>query len=320
MENSYKIIYTNIPEHEQPETFGLSFYPLQKWLQNPINDYYYNIWIREELIPNNIIEIAKTYDNFYLFLNDSLEGFAKRTFPKIYEITCNNQLQNKIIYVSGHFDVKEEYKIWLKQKSVNKVFEVEFNNQWYYRIKDQAITEDINLPLEKKEWVCCLNNRGHKHRIDTVNYLYRNNIKKHVSALWKNVTVDIKNDKEVIIPHYYSYVHSDCLFNITTETYYSNCWNNYSEMFITEKTWKPIVAKQIFVIIGPKGILKKLQDLGFKTFGDYIDESYDNESDEKRLYSAIDSVKNAMNMYTIEELDKLTRHIREYNIKCLLCT
>ena len=47
--------------------------------------------------------------------------------------------------------------------------------------------------------------------------------------------------------------------------------------FITEKTIKPIRAGIPFVMVGCQNYLKKLRQLGFKTFHPHIDESYDSE-------------------------------------------
>ena len=52
---------------------------------------------------------------------------------------------------------------------------------------------------------------------------------------------------------------------------------NYDIFYPSEKTWKPIAAQQLFVIIGCKHYLRRLRRMGFKTFHPYIDESYDNE-------------------------------------------
>lgn len=45
--------------------------------------------------------------------------------------------------------------------------------------------------------------------------------------------------------------------------------------FPTEKTTRPIVGNKPFLVYGPRDYLKNLRDLGFKTFGDAWDESYD---------------------------------------------
>lgn len=46
-------------------------------------------------------------------------------------------------------------------------------------------------------------------------------------------------------------------------------------LFITEKLGKPIFAKRLFILFGQPGMLQLLRNLGFKTFSNVIDESYD---------------------------------------------
>ena len=73
-----------------------------------------------------------------------------------------------------------------------------------------------------------------------------------------------------------------------------------SETFVTpnegvclsEKVFKPIWYMQPFVVFGTPFTLKALQDLGYKTFDNWIDESYDALTDTtERFYSAINSIK-----------------------------
>lgn len=46
--------------------------------------------------------------------------------------------------------------------------------------------------------------------------------------------------------------------------------------FLSEKTTKPLLGRRLFVMFGAVGFLKNLRKLGFKTFNQVIDESYDN--------------------------------------------
>jgi hypothetical protein len=91
-----------------------------------------------------------------------------------------------------------------------------------------------------------------------------------------------------------------------------------SEMFITEKTWKVFTAKQIPVIIGPKGILDKLRNFGFDVFDDLIDNSYDNEPDSIRLFSAINSMNRIIKNYNVEQFSKLTEQRRLKNLETMM--
>jgi hypothetical protein len=46
--------------------------------------------------------------------------------------------------------------------------------------------------------------------------------------------------------------------------------------FLSEKTTKPLLAKRLFIMFGAVGFLKNLRKLGFETFGQVVDEHYDN--------------------------------------------
>ena len=73
--------------------------------------------------------------------------------------------------------------------------------------------------------------------------------------------------------------------------------NNY-EVFMTEKIWKPIIAQHVFVVHGNHLYLQKLREMGFKTFGNYFDESYDLEKDSN------------------QRIDKLVSLCEDLKLKC----
>lgn len=62
-------------------------------------------------------------------------------------------------------------------------------------------------------------------------------------------------------------------FELVTETLGSI--EGDETFFPTEKILKPIMMRHPFVVLSTKHFLKNLRDFGFKTFGDFIDESYD---------------------------------------------
>jgi len=78
---------------------------------------------------------------------------------------------------------------------------------------------------------------------------------------------------------------------------------NSGTSFITEKTTKCLLAGRIFVLFGDQGILAKLKEYGYKTFGAIIDESYDEESNaDLRMYMAFEQVKKLANMHNHDEV------------------
>lgn len=65
-------------------------------------------------------------------------------------------------------------------------------------------------------------------------------------------------------------IYNRTAYSLVCETDYSN-----DSVFVTEKTIKPMLARRLFVLLGNRYALAYLHDMGFRTFGHIIDESYD---------------------------------------------
>jgi|TARA_B110000114_G_scaffold161327_1_gene178572 hypothetical protein len=105
----------------------------------------------------------------------------------------------------------------------------------------------------------------------------------------------------------------DSAIHIVSETSFES-----NEMFISEKIFKPILNFQPFILIGPYRYLKELHKLGFKTFGEFWDESYDEIKDPKNRYLKLIEVILDLNKKSIEEINLLyknVKHICIYNNK-----
>jgi hypothetical protein len=75
-------------------------------------------------------------------------------------------------------------------------------------------------------------------------------------------------------------------FSVVTETLGTG-----NSFFLSEKTAKVLYAERVFVMFSNAFFLKKLHDLGFETFGDIVDESYDNNVlDFERFKQATDQL------------------------------
>jgi hypothetical protein len=95
------------------------------------------------------------------------------------------------------------------------------------------------------------------------------------------------------------------------------------KLFFSEKTSKPLFAKQPFLMIGNPYSLRKLHELGFKTFDKWWDESYDLvESFEKRLDSIL-SIMEVINKKPLVELQQMLldmEEVLEHNYRVFLGT
>ena len=96
-------------------------------------------------------------------------------------------------------------------------------------------------------------------------------------------------------------LHSKTLFSIVNETLISNYKN--TSLFFSEKLLKPIINYQPMIIYGQPGINRKIQMLGFKTYEDYFDLSFDDEPDDVLRYKKLlISIEN-----TVKHLRSLSR-------------
>ena len=109
----------------------------------------------------------------------------------------------------------------------------------------------------------------------------------------------------------------DSYIHLTSETRF----HHGKTTFISEKTFRPIMNLQPFLFFGNAFSLKKLKDLGFKTFEPFIDESYDLELDPKKRMSMLQDQLIKLANTNIEEIHAWyysITDILEYNQNHLL--
>ena len=88
--------------------------------------------------------------------------------------------------------------------------------------------------------------------------------------------VEDKDDNATLLCNYLPiHIYNQTYYSIVAETFTKNSFS-----FFTEKTAKPLVAKRPFVVFAGQYHLKNLRHLGFQTFNNIIDESYDNDPDD----------------------------------------
>ena len=81
-------------------------------------------------------------------------------------------------------------------------------------------------------------------------------------------------------------------YNQTNFTVVVETFQNTPARFITEKTFKPIMYGHPFIMYGQPGSLEYLKTLGFKTFPNMFDESYDTITDtNKRREKIIEQIQ-----------------------------
>lgn len=90
--------------------------------------------------------------------------------------------------------------------------------------------------------------------------------------------------------------------SVTSEAGFSDLLGQ-GQCFLSEKTFKPISQCQPFIILGDKGSLEHMRQMGYKTFDGFIDESYDNLPTWERMEAIIIEIKKITQMTQQEKLD-----------------
>jgi hypothetical protein len=100
------------------------------------------------------------------------------------------------------------------------------------------------------------------------------------------------------------WLYSRTFFSIVTESIFEDV-----SVFLDEKVWKPIYNYHPFIILGCPNSLKKLREVGFKTFEPFINESYDTEVNPgKRMGMVVDEVERLCSM-SFDELKKWHKNL-----------
>ena len=178
---------------------------------------------------------------------------------------------------------------------------------WHYmynKHKDNTFdfTHDHNGSYwHKKRDFLCLNKAPRTHRVKLYKQLIENNVMDNSIHTFVEDKSKRRLDKEYELPgidpmdyprfgkdqDIYELPYIDTVCSIVSETN-----DNDYEVFMTEKIWKPIIAQHVFVVHGNYLYLQRLREMGFKTFGNYFDESYDLERDsDKRIDKIVTLMK-----------------------------
>jgi hypothetical protein len=121
-------------------------------------------------------------------------------------------------------------------------------------------------------------------------------------------------------PHYYPIqlpanlnilkYYTDIFVDIVHESYLSG-----TVFFCTEKTWRPILAHRPFIIAAGQGHLANMRRLGFKTFSDFWDESYDDLRMTDRIQAIVKVIATISSWTEFELASKLEqmKSVLEHN-------
>ncbi len=259
----------------------------------------------------------------------SFRATHSHVFFKLHGLLSKYRL-DRTVFVYGDANIEQNYINWCKTNNLKSVF-----GKCIYRpytlLQRSLECHNLNLTQPnlsfKPKHFICLNAVARPHRFEMVNLLYENDWQHKGHISW------LRRHKDVIYPvqdnHYFNQetlqldfdreeiniggggIHSNQLlcppqyrescFDIVNETIVSD---NY--LFITDKTWKPILQKTPFIIHGSKNSHKHLEEyFGIKPYTDLFDYKFDTLDYNERFTSIKDdNLERLLNM-DINELNEI---------------
>lgn len=264
-----------------------------------------------------------------------------------------------IIYVTGDQSSADDYARWSHDNPCVKLNIVPSTTLSFYISQtyiQRDLNIDFNEILEYKQknlskiyLYDCINFRPRKQRL--LNYLHLKNaglltqgnisigthldwnvsvseeqLEKYQLPLGMDTSILPKNIEQVIptaADRYWEFVerildnvYLNSWVSIVTESSY---FDHEHSVFISEKTFKPIACMQPFIIVGSKHTLKYLRRLGYKTFAEFIDESYDDLEDSERfsaIATAVEKIKNIANKIAwLQSMQDILEHNHKVFLK-----
>lgn len=212
---------------------------------------------------------------------------------------------------------------------------------------------DIDSNKEIRKTFLCMNLHEKKHRTEIFNlfnkynlfdisyfsYLQYNESHPFHKKLPSETNFELEIPRDVLPCYKPEYKpieeHKYSFCSVVTETlFYSTDMGNLlkDSMFITEKTEKCFSSGHPFIIVGRPFFLKKLKELGFKTFDRWWDESYDEEEDDNKRLDKIKKTILHISKFSNEDILKIYKEMipilmynqknneKYYNINKKICS
>ena len=302
-----------------------------------------------ENLSDIVVDSLKTKSNFFLYFRNQQEGLSYTVLEQIYHHCKERDIPlEKIIIQTDSADF-DEHKEKFEKKYNFPLNVKYFMYPWALQLSSENIEEltqqknIVNGFKRNREYkVVCLNKRLKNYRIAIISFLLgkkydnmflsydtnfgrdakfteelkvyngQDNIDNLISTLSEGYEIFLSTQKriadkmdtdfdKVYFDDYKMYENS--YFSIVTESTF------FSNLRLTEKIGKPIINYHPFVVVGPPNFLKLLKFYGFKTFGEFWDESYDAETQPHERFIKITKViDNLMNL-TTKEWDVLTKKL-----------
>lgn len=292
-----------------------------------------------------------------LLLDQCLEGYQTPWLWQFFHEECKRYNLDPacLVYVTGNMLAADQYSMWAQNRSVTSKIKVlsypHFERDIQLIAKNNNLSPSIATNIEYKRYNItkvrtynCLNKRTRAHRSWFYLMLYKegllnkglvsaNDYGGHIPRIegqWPDQrlmeearkllpllvyeTPNNEKDDLYYINRIMDQIYLDTWVTVVSEASFSD---QDETVFISEKTFKPIACMHPFIILGNRGSLKKLKEMGYKTFHPFINETYDDLPTFDRFDAIIKEIKRIDSIPDKAKWYDSIRDILEHNYQIL---
>jgi hypothetical protein len=247
------------------------------------------------------------YDSYLLVHSEKnshqVKLFEKNNFVSVY-------YWNHALVARDWFRYAEHDTVLKTKTQSPKTFLI-YNRAWSgtreYRLKFSEIMADTGLYQDSITSFSC-----HDQDLHYCNYNCKNiNFKLHRFDLEKVLPANVHDS--AASADYNNLDYQNSIIEVVLETLFDD-----TRHYLTEKILRPIACKQPFILASTPGSLQYLRDYGFRTFHEFIDETYDTVTDPLERINAIAHEMQRISALTTDQKNQLIQNIQpivEHNQK-----
>jgi hypothetical protein len=279
-------------------------YPMKlvdAWYKN-MNTVFYDYVAK--ISPEFHSEIQKCIHRNRLVENVTLNELKKLPFPKDFALHKVQDLLTRDSLIEVREPVKSIPLLW---------FDWQLTDFLQGREELDQLQNSDSYKDDKKKAYMCLNGKDkhtRRYLLDRlpmehghVSYVCYDGVDRHIRGS-RSVPIILDQEKHSIKRNdrwLNPEIYHDAYINVVTEAFP----DKETDCFITEKTFKPMLQLQPFMIQGNRHTLKRLREYGFHTFPELWDESYDElETWQERTDAMLKQLHSFCTLSTHDQLAK----------------
>lgn len=233
-------------------------------------------------------QLYKDKPDRLIIANTEEYRILKRYYEDIGLDNLIDSLNGNVDIINGCFPYTQITPPQYYKENLRNHFFPEF---WGFASKS-TVADGLNNTISEvpKHLLVSLNNRPHYHRCVLMDMLHKHKLLKSNPVSWTTDEIESRriydfkywNPKKVLLDkNYKGHLTSH---SVLPTQFYESLFSLASEstmdvIFITEKTWVPMLLGKPVVIQGPQHTHKKLSSWGIEPYDEIIDYSFDDEED-----------------------------------------